>query len=108
MGQLSASDIDALLGGINASALNRYLKGFIDLIFEWQGRYYVVDHKSNHLKTIGVIMPCIALFDARPQIRSQSDLYTALDQLLSRRLPDYQPQKHQGQVFHLRGMKSFL
>ncbi len=29
--------------------LNGMLKGFIDLVFEHQGRYYVVDGKSNWL-----------------------------------------------------------
>ncbi|RUO76795.1 exodeoxyribonuclease V subunit beta [Pseudidiomarina taiwanensis] len=29
--------------------LNGMLKGFIDLTFEWQGRYYVCDYKSNYL-----------------------------------------------------------
>ena len=27
-----------------------YIKGFIDLIFEWQGRYYILDWKSNFLE----------------------------------------------------------
>ncbi len=25
------------------------LKGFIDLLFEYEGKYYVLDYKSNHL-----------------------------------------------------------
>ncbi len=29
--------------------LNGMLKGFIDLVFEWQGKYYVADYKSNYL-----------------------------------------------------------
>ena len=29
--------------------LNGMLKGFIDLVFEWKGRYYVADYKSNWL-----------------------------------------------------------
>jgi len=28
---------------------NGFMKGFIDLVFEWQGRLYLVDYKSNHL-----------------------------------------------------------
>ena len=30
--------------------LQGMLKGFIDLVFEHQGRYYVLDWKSNHLR----------------------------------------------------------
>ncbi|MBN2433359.1 MAG: exodeoxyribonuclease V subunit beta [Acidobacteria bacterium] len=26
-----------------------YIRGFIDLVFQWQDRYYIVDWKSNHL-----------------------------------------------------------
>lgn len=26
-----------------------FMKGFVDLVFEWQGRYYVADYKSNYL-----------------------------------------------------------
>ena len=29
--------------------INGMLKGFIDLVFEFQGKYYVLDYKSNHL-----------------------------------------------------------
>jgi exodeoxyribonuclease V beta subunit len=31
------------------SRLEGYLKGFIDLVFEHQGRFYILDWKSNHL-----------------------------------------------------------
>ena len=31
------------------AGLEGYLKGFIDLVFEHEGRYYVLDWKSNHL-----------------------------------------------------------
>ncbi len=34
---------------LQANTLNGLLKGFIDLVFQHQGRYYVVDYKSNRL-----------------------------------------------------------
>lgn len=34
---------------LQAKQLNGMLKGFIDLLFEYQGRYYVLDYKSNYL-----------------------------------------------------------
>ena len=114
VGQLSASDIDALLGGdqrFSFEPLTGYLKGFIDLIFEWQGRYYVADYKSNHLGDHWRNYVPSALRDSMRDHRYdlQSWIYMlALDQLLSRRLPDYQPQKHLGGsvYFYLRGMGS--
>ncbi|RUO25443.1 exodeoxyribonuclease V subunit beta [Aliidiomarina minuta] len=35
--------------GLLNNYLNGMLKGFIDLIFEYQGKYYVADYKSNYL-----------------------------------------------------------
>ncbi|WP_208841701.1 hypothetical protein, partial [Pseudoalteromonas xiamenensis] len=32
------------------------LKGFIDLIFEWQGRYFVLDYKSTIWVTVLLTM----------------------------------------------------
>ena len=32
-----------------ANHIYRYLRGEIDLVYEWAGRYYVVDYKSNYL-----------------------------------------------------------
>jgi exodeoxyribonuclease V beta subunit len=34
---------------LDASTLHGYLRGFIDLVFEHRGRYWIVDWKSNHL-----------------------------------------------------------
>jgi exodeoxyribonuclease V beta subunit len=34
---------------LQAEQLNGMLKGFIDLVFEYQGRFYVMDYKSNWL-----------------------------------------------------------
>ena len=34
---------------LDADTLNGMLKGFIDLAFEHQGRFYVLDWKSNYL-----------------------------------------------------------
>src|SRR5690554_7251114 len=49
---LAPSQLEALLGSsqrFNFNYLTGYLKGFIDLIFCHNGRYYVADYKSNHL-----------------------------------------------------------
>ena len=112
VGNLTAFEIDSLLGGDNRFSfepLTGYLKGFIDLIFEWQGRYYVADYKSNYLGDEWRDYVPSALRESMRNHRYdlQSWIYMlALDQLLSRRLPDYQPQKHLGGsvYFYLRGM----
>ena len=38
-----------ILDKINFSMLGGYLRGFIDLVFEKDGKYYIVDWKSNYL-----------------------------------------------------------
>jgi exodeoxyribonuclease V beta subunit len=69
-----------------------YLRGYVDLVFEWNDRFYVVDYKSNHLG------PSPAHYEPSQLERPMSEnhyvlqyhLYTvALDRYLSLRLPDY-------------------
>ncbi|MFN1833923.1 exodeoxyribonuclease V subunit beta [Balneola sp. MJW-20] len=93
--------IDALMG---------YLKGFVDLIFRWEGKYYIADYKSNYLgDTIDDYYPSAL----KNSIRSskydiQYHIYTvALDKFLSTRVKEYNYEKHFGGVFYLylRGMK---
>ena len=116
---LQASQVNRLLAQGNADsaqaerfqfdALSGYLKGFIDLIFCYQGRYYVADYKSNFLGERLQDYAPAALNAAMVshQYDLQAWIYTvALDRLLSQRLPDYSPQQHLGGVyyFYLRGM----
>ena len=89
--------------------LNGYLKGFIDLIFCHNGRYYVVDYKSNWLGESVDEYQSEALHHAMVDHHYdlQAWIYTvALDQLLSNRLSDYHPEQHLGGAFYLfmRGM----
>ncbi|AEF55589.1 exodeoxyribonuclease V subunit beta [Marinomonas posidonica] len=89
--------------------LKGMLKGFIDLLFEWQGRYYVLDYKSNYLgedfKDYGEEALNHAMLDHRYDLQYQ--LYTlALHRLLRQRLPHYDYEHHIGGVVYgfLRGM----
>ncbi len=41
--------VQARTGALRFNELQGMLKGFIDLVFEYDGRYYVADYKSNHL-----------------------------------------------------------
>jgi exodeoxyribonuclease V beta subunit len=81
-----------------------YLKGFIDLIFEHQGRYYVVDYKSNHLGDdydsyqTSKLGPAMAHGDYYLQYH----LYLlALHRFLSIRKRGYSYEKHIGGVYYL-------
>ncbi|WP_421143961.1 exodeoxyribonuclease V subunit beta [Aeromonas dhakensis] len=85
------------------------LKGFIDLVFEWQGRWYLLDYKSNHLGMSPADYSRSALEQAMVEHRYdlQYQLYSlALHRLLSLRLPRYDFDQHFGGVFYLflRGM----
>lgn len=85
------------------------LKGFIDLVFEWQGRWYLLDYKSNHLGMSPTDYSRPALEQAMVEHRYdlQYQLYSlALHRLLSLRLPGYDFDQHFGGVFYLflRGM----
>ncbi|MGY3870502.1 exodeoxyribonuclease V subunit beta [Aeromonas crassostreae] len=85
------------------------LKGFIDLVFEWQGRWYLLDYKSNHLGMSPANYNQAALESAMREHRYdlQYQLYSlALHRLLSLRLPGYDFEQHFGGVFYLflRGM----
>lgn len=91
------------------SRLHGYLKGFIDLVFLHNGKWYVVDYKTNHLGD------CYADYQEDQLWRAmtgshyvlQYHLYgLAVHRYLRRRIPDYDYDKHFGGVLYLfiRGM----
>ncbi|EZH78122.1 exodeoxyribonuclease V subunit beta [Aeromonas hydrophila] len=85
------------------------LKGFIDLVFEWQGRWYLLDYKSNHLgmSPADYSRPALEQAMAEHRYDLQYQLYSlALHRLLALRLPGYDFDQHFGGVFYLflRGM----
>jgi exodeoxyribonuclease V beta subunit len=97
------------LGSVAGGRLNGFIKGFIDLVFEWRGRYYLADYKSNWLGQ-GVdayhqgALQAAMLEHGYPL---QYALYTlALHRYLGRRLADYDYERHFGGVYYLflRGM----
>jgi exodeoxyribonuclease V beta subunit len=80
-----------------------FLHGFIDLVFEHEGRYYVADYKTNRLGTFARYAP-EAL--ASPMMSShyllQSSLYlVALHRLLRERVADYAFETHLGGSLYL-------
>nr|WP_297459023.1 UvrD-helicase domain-containing protein [uncultured Halomonas sp.] len=84
---------------LDADILNGMLKGFIDLVFEYQGRYYVADWKSNHLGPDDTAYSDEAMRQAvfGKRYDLQYSLYLlALHRLLKSRLADYDYDRHIG------------
>ncbi|MBR9882768.1 MAG: exodeoxyribonuclease V subunit beta [Oceanospirillales bacterium] len=86
--------------------LNGMLKGFIDLIFEHQGRYWVADYKSNWLGPNSQSYTHQAMSDAilHKRYDMQYLLYTlALHRLLKSRIPGYADDPVTGYEQHVGG-----
>lgn len=84
--------------------MNAFLNGFIDLVFEHDGRFYVLDWKSNVLgvqrENYGPVSVAAAM--AEHGYHWQYLLYTvALHRFLSLRLPDYDYDRHVGGALYL-------
>jgi exodeoxyribonuclease V beta subunit len=83
------------------------LTGFMDLVFEHEGHYWVLDYKSNWLDTYDSESLNAAVLDKRYDV--QYVLYLlALHRLLSSRLPHYHYDIHIGGAVYvfLRGIQS--
>lgn len=117
---LQAPQLDALVKrydplsarcpALDFAQIQGMLKGFIDLIFCWQGRYYLVDFKSNWLgdDALAYRQPAMEKVICEHRYDLQYQLYTlALHRYLAHRLVDYDYQRHFGGVFYLflRGME---
>ena len=113
--RLHAKEVDALcrqhlLPGVSRpqlpdAQLHGMLMGFADLVFEHEGRYWVLDYKSNHLGTDDAAYTAQALDQAMAHHRYevQAALYMlALHRLLRARLGDaYDPAAQLGGAVYL-------
>jgi exodeoxyribonuclease V beta subunit len=90
--------------------LRGFLKGYVDLVFRHDGRWYVVDYKTNHLGDF------VGDYDCARMTREMADshyylqyhLYTlAVDRFLRRVEPAYDYERDFGGVLYLfvKGMK---
>ncbi len=92
------------LGRLDFDAVRGFLQGFIDLVFRFEGRFYVVDWKSNWLGNRAGDYDANAL---RAEMNDrfyplQYHLYTlALHQHLKLRLPGYDYSTDFGGVYYL-------
>lgn len=83
-----------------------FFNGFIDLLFCYNGRYYIVDWKSNKLKSYAFESICSEM--KHHQYFFQYLLYSAsLHKFLKRSIPNYSFEQHFGGVYYifLRGVK---
>src|SRR5450830_382345 len=107
---LSAQSLDALISAqvlpgqprpaLQPRQLEGMLTGFMDLVLEHQGRYHVLDYKSNRLPDYAPSTLAQAVLAHRYDV--QYCLYLlALHRLLKWRLPGYSPQRHLGGALYL-------
>ncbi|MDZ7680160.1 MAG: exodeoxyribonuclease V subunit beta [Fodinibius sp.] len=102
---------EASTGNKRGGAEAGFLKGFIDLTFRFDGKFYLLDYKSNYLGD------SVANYEADQLIHEMQEasydlqyhIYTiALHRFLQKRLPDYSYHDHFGGAFYLflRGMNA--
>ncbi|MBW2261264.1 MAG: exodeoxyribonuclease V subunit beta [Deltaproteobacteria bacterium] len=89
--------------------VNGFLRGFVDLVFEHEGRWYVLDYKSNHLGDMPGDYRADRLAEAMVHHHYvlQYSIYTvALHRHLGRAIEGYSYETHFGGVYYLfvRGM----
>ncbi|MTI14372.1 exodeoxyribonuclease V subunit beta [Sansalvadorimonas verongulae] len=112
LNQLLQSSTDPLAsraGDLTFQRVQGLLKGFIDLTFQHNGKWYVLDWKSNWLGDCAAAYTREAMADAMIDHRYdlQYLIYTlALHRLLKNRLPDYDYDTHIGGAIYvfLRGI----
>ena len=104
-------DFSRVLAGLSFKQGRGMLQGFMDMVFEHNGRYYIIDWKSNHLGYRREEYGPAGLREsmARHAYILQYHLYTlALDRLLRLRLPGYDYDTHCGGAIYvfLRGVSA--
>ena len=95
--------------GLGFSRLRGFLRGFVDLVFEHEGRWYVLDYKSNRLGESFSDYAPERIWDemcARHYVLQYHLYALALHRLLRLRLPGYDYRSHFGGAYYLflRGM----
>jgi exodeoxyribonuclease V beta subunit len=94
----------ARMNRLDQHALRGVMKGYIDLVFRFGGRYYIIDWKSNHLGNSldAYRADRLAAVMAVEAYILQYHIYTiALHRYLTARLPGYSYADHFGGVFYV-------
>lgn len=105
------ADLLRLAGSLDFRPAKGVLMGFMDMVFEAGGKFWLIDWKSNHLGNTPEAYHQEALHSAMDEhlYRLQYLLYTvALDRYLAMRVPGYSYEKRFGGVIYmfLRGVRS--
>jgi exodeoxyribonuclease V beta subunit len=106
-----AAEFPQRIGKLNFSPTQGFMKGFMDLVFKFEGRFFLVDWKSNFLGSrVEDYGQQTLLMEMRKNYYIlQYHLYAlALNQYLRSRIHDYAYERHFGGVFYifLRGIDS--
>ncbi|MGI9278058.1 MAG: exodeoxyribonuclease V subunit beta [Endozoicomonas sp.] len=100
----SEDPLSAQAGLLDFVTVKGMLKGFIDLTFEYEGRWYVLDYKSNWLgdQLSDYTQDNMQKVMIEHRYDLQYQLYSlALHRLLSSRLPNYDFEQHFGGTYYL-------
>ncbi len=100
----SAGYFPELIGNLKFSPVQGFMKGFIDLVFKHNNRFYLVDWKSNLLGTRPEDYRQENLCTVMQQdfYMLQYHIYTlALHQYLSVRIPEYSYERDFGGVYYI-------
>jgi len=107
--QLQGKMARGSIGKLTFAPVRGFMKGFIDMVFRWDGRFFLVDWKSNYLGPLAEDYGPESLKEAMV-----SELYVlqyhiyalALHQYLKARIKDYDYSEHFGGVYYvfLRGI----
>jgi exodeoxyribonuclease V beta subunit len=92
------------LENLSFSPVKGFMRGFIDMVFQFEGRYYIVDWKSNHLGDSGQDYGQFELAGAMAAhyYYFQYLLYTvALHQYLGLRVAGYTYEKDFGAIYYV-------
>jgi exodeoxyribonuclease V beta subunit len=89
---------------IQRRRMRGFLAGFIDLVFRWHGRWYVLDYKTNQLgpRMSDYSPPHLGRVMVEHDYQLQAHLYTvAVNRFLRQRVPGYLYERDFGGVVYL-------
>lgn len=97
-------DLERVAESLNFQSVKGMLLGFIDLVFCHEGKYYIIDWKSNYLgnQPENYTPDNLARDMERKMYPLQYLIYTvAVNRYLERRIPDFRYETHFGGVLYL-------
>jgi len=89
---------------LDSSVVSGYMKGFVDLIFHYKGKFYIVDWKSNFLGYSRNDYSVSALskeMEHRLYILQYHIYAVALHKYLKIRMPEYRYEKNFGGIYYI-------